>query len=233
MAIATGCLRDIGLMCRATATCAVSPDGTARDGVTISILNLWMSSQAAFLAKILVSRAEETALTGNAPVSGGKCGELSETSSRERFCWKTLQLSLLPGAEEMRLQHRLPRWGMTCHGGLYQQPIPEHRISGNDGGVSDFWPTPRATTGTQIRSTNAEGGPQLMDVVRQNRWSTPQVWATPTVQDGKNNAGSSQFQRNSLPLNTQVVIAQSKTGQLNPEWVETLMGYPIGWTDTE
>ena len=27
------------------------------------------------------------------------------------------------------------------------------------------------------------------------------------------------------------VTPQGKTGQLNPEWVEWLMGYPIGWTE--
>ena len=27
------------------------------------------------------------------------------------------------------------------------------------------------------------------------------------------------------------VTPLGKTGQLNPEWVEWLMGYPIGWTE--
>ena len=51
------------------------------------------------------------------------------------------------------------------------------------------------------------------------------LWPTPTVQDASNNGGPSQHQRNSLPLNAAV------GGQLNPPWVEWLMGYPIGWTD--
>lgn len=48
---------------------------------------------------------------------------------------------------------------------------------------------------------------------------------TPTCQDSSNNAGESQFDRNSLPLNAVV------GGALNPEWVEWLMGFPVGWTD--
>ena len=48
---------------------------------------------------------------------------------------------------------------------------------------------------------------------------------TPTTQDAKNNGSQSQMERNSLPLNA---VAG---GKLNPEWVEWLMGYPVGWTD--
>ena len=49
-------------------------------------------------------------------------------------------------------------------------------------------------------------------------------WPTPTTQDGKNNGGKSQHRRNSKPLNAEV------GGALNPQWVEWLMGYPIGGT---
>jgi hypothetical protein len=50
------------------------------------------------------------------------------------------------------------------------------------------------------------------------------MFPTPTVQDASNNGGPSQYQRNSLPLNA---VAG---GQLNPTWVEWLMGFPLGWT---
>ena len=84
-------------------------------------------------------------------------------------------------------------------------------------------------------------------------------WATPTVQDAKNNGGPSQWNRNSAPLNVQVQKFPTPTcmdaankprgprkphpggGQkppllsvvgdkLNPDWVELLMGLPVGWT---
>ena len=64
------------------------------------------------------------------------------------------------------------------------------------------------------------------------------LWPTPTVQDSENDAGPSQWKRNSYPLNVEVHradgrTATTKTGQLNPQFVEYLMGYPIGWTDLE
>lgn len=46
---------------------------------------------------------------------------------------------------------------------------------------------------------------------------------TPTTQDAKNNASPSQKDRDALNVTV--------GGPLNPEWVEWLMGWPIGWTD--
>jgi hypothetical protein len=34
-------------------------------------------------------------------------------------------------------------------------------------------------------------------------------------------------------LNIQTAVQQSQTGQLNPDWVECLMGFPIGWTSID
>ena len=86
-------------------------------------------------------------------------------------------------------------------------------------------------------------------------------WPTPTTQDAENNGGPSQFERNMLPLNAMVkmwptpksspsgpdyararrqgsggddlatAVARVGSGQLNPTWVEWLMGFPLGWTD--
>lgn len=84
------------------------------------------------------------------------------------------------------------------------------------------------------------------------------MWPTPTAQDAANDGGPSQFERNSLPLNAavkwrtpgagegrrggqspeerqaaghSVTLTDQAGGQLNPTWVEWLMGFPLGWTD--
>ena len=81
------------------------------------------------------------------------------------------------------------------------------------------------------------------------------MWPTPTVQDGENLAGPSQWNRNSDPLNVAVMkwptprvsdynnpgehgrggqdLRTEVGGQLNPNWVEWLMGWPIGWESLE
>ena len=85
------------------------------------------------------------------------------------------------------------------------------------------------------------------------------LWPTPTGQDAENDGGPSQYDRHSVPLNAVVKMYQTPMpsdvdggrttkgkdrqdetglrlqvgGQLNPTWVEWLMGFPIGWTDCE
>ena len=52
------------------------------------------------------------------------------------------------------------------------------------------------------------------------------LWATPTARDWKSGkASQATMERNSRPLSEQV------GGNLNPQWVEWLMGWPIEWTD--
>lgn len=53
---------------------------------------------------------------------------------------------------------------------------------------------------------------------------------TPTCQDANNNGSTSQQNRNAPPLNA-VVTNHDPAMRLNPEWVEELMGWPIGWTE--
>jgi hypothetical protein len=56
----------------------------------------------------------------------------------------------------------------------------------------------------------------------------PESWRTPSVAEEKNQAHSQQ-----IYLQNQVgATPKSKetNGKLNPRWVETLMGLPVGWT---
>jgi hypothetical protein len=61
--------------------------------------------------------------------------------------------------------------------------------------------------------------PNLETVVGRRTWPTPvsRMW--------KDSGSPSEYNRNEVPLAAQV------GGQLNPTWVEWLMGWPLGWTD--
>ena len=74
--------------------------------------------------------------------------------------------------------------------------------------------------------TEREAEQMLGKSVWESQGKVPAMFPTPTVQDASNNASPSQFSRNSLPLNA---VAG---GALNPTWVEWLMGFPAGWTDS-
>ncbi len=57
------------------------------------------------------------------------------------------------------------------------------------------------------------------------------MWPTPAAQDAKNSTlPPSQINRDTVPG---AIMREGQTGQLNPEWVEALMNFPIGWTDGE
>jgi hypothetical protein len=102
---------------------------------------------------------------------------------------------------------------------------------GQSTGDSGFllWRTPDA---------NDSWRPPLMDLEnmthKDTRWplhclstqaAHPRLWPTPTVQDGANNAGPSQMERNSLSLNA------TFGGSLNPRFVCELMGFAADHTN--
>ena len=80
------------------------------------------------------------------------------------------------------------------------------------------WPTPRSQSMTGA-CRHGTGGEDIQTAVS---------WSTPAAQDAKN-AGlpPSQAARDTLPGD---LIREKARGQLNPDWVECLMGFPRGWT---
>ena len=97
-----------------------------------------------------------------------------------------------------------------------------------------MWPTPRACTAMaaeNIHNRVNDKNPNLETVVART------MWPTPTARDYKDSGENLDLYRNERQ-NTQLgVVAKrsepKKSGSLNPQWVEWLMGYPEGWTDLE
>ena len=51
-------------------------------------------------------------------------------------------------------------------------------------------------------------------------------WGTPTARDHKSGRGNEEREYKELTP----MVERTQTGKLNPRWVETLMGLPVGWT---
>jgi hypothetical protein len=51
-------------------------------------------------------------------------------------------------------------------------------------------------------------------------------WGTPTARDHKSGRGNEEREYKELTP----MVERQQSGKLNPRWVETLMGLPIGWT---
>lgn len=91
------------------------------------------------------------------------------------------------------------------------------------------WPTATAgdaeSSGSRTSGGNsAHSGTSLTDATRPDRAAT---WATPVARDWRT-AGGRDHTKSGACLPDQVT--RCRTGRLNPDWVETLMGFPVGWT---
>lgn len=90
-----------------------------------------------------------------------------------------------------------------------------------------MWPTPSGMNGGQTRRGGDRGGELLLGGAVVEASERP--WATPTKQNTRSGSVSQEYlDRNARPLGEQVF--QVSGGSLNPDWVETLHGFPVGWT---
>jgi len=99
------------------------------------------------------------------------------------------------------------------------------------------WPTPRSRDWKDTGDlSNVKYGETLGLAVQKNHntiGSHQESWATPQARDGQGgtNVGLWLDLKRSRALPNQMCFVNNKDNvKLNPRWVETLMGIPIGWT---
>lgn len=114
-----------------------------------------------------------------------------------------------------------PKSGIMLHGRVYPLQMLELATREKD---YLYWPTPTVCGNHNKKGLSKTSGDGLATAVKK-------MFPTPTRQDGENNGGASQYKRNSIPLNAIVKENELPEAQLNPDWEEWLMGWPIGWSD--
>ena len=170
--------------------------------------------------------------------------------------WRTAQCSLLGGLE--LYSATFPRWGTLRNGELWERTMPVLRIEGKGSGS---WPTPNATPLSNDLNLQCSGDGRTKP--NKLGWAvaanTPSGnWPTPTCSDAfTDKLKSDQQQEGSMhSVNLSQAVKMWPTprafmykdattdrgkhnlgevvgGQLNPDWVEWLMNWPIGWTSME
>jgi hypothetical protein len=129
-----------------------------------------------------------------------------------RDAWET------PGTEGLFCEHldvyseTFPTSGMTANGVAYELPTWEpatadsgslsllRTVMADEAGGGPLSPAMAKHRGQTLRLTG-----QIVDLVNPGQLAQP-LLPTPTTQDGANNGGPSQFNRNTPPLNTRVLM---------------------------
>ena len=137
--------------------------------------------------------------------------------------WRTSQASFLGEPADrlmgVKLQRSLPRWVMWDLRELWQLVKSALPTGGKGGG---YWPTPMISTGAFNRSSpTSPERPSLGNMAR--FWPIPKASAEHYGQHGL------QVRKTS----TDGEKSSKSTRQLNPRFVEWLMGIPIVWTALE
>jgi hypothetical protein len=172
-----------------------------------------------------------------------------------KMCQDYVQSTLDGSLEEY--SGTFPKQGLMRSGRLYPLPTSERRISESESSLwhtpnaADAWvpsdPSPEAVENVlhrghanQSRRTtygslakqitwptpmpsDVDGGRTTKGRHRQNETGLRRAVTTPTADD--TGYRRQQYAQGGTALSTQI------GGQLNPMWVEWLMGFPLGWTD--
>lgn len=209
------------------------------------------------LVKTFQQQEKAKGLMENDQDSGEKCRGWFAKYLPDLSLWKTPQCSLLEDCIEY--SETWPKWGTMLDGACWELMTPEQGIKGSEFGSwptptkRDYkdGPSPRYRDGKLQLDTLGRailnGGNQIQqnyptptnsmmtmgDMVqaqfsgsdpKRPKYKDVKNFPTPTVQDFKRRGPNSKQQGLSN-------IAPKGQGQLNPNWVEWLMGWPKGWTD--
>jgi len=212
---------------------------------------------ASWIGSLEVSRANPSALQGNnwEKTIPGTCGlNLSESLARFDLAsssWRTFQASLL-SAEPPSLQtwpgsviasrgrlyalRTLEPFTIVEGGSVLPTPTAKANLESPSFQKRLIYPTPTAHESVKAGKTSkGQMGKSLVAMANRGEF-----WATPTAREYKEEGldltkTRKDGKKRDDGLTRQVSLNQglNRGGRLNPEWVEWLMGWPIGWTVCE
>ncbi len=154
----------------------------------------------------------------------GKCSELLTSFDRDTCSWRTSQPSLLTNSLEP-FSVTWPRAGMMRGGRVYRhrQPVPRTTVIG--GGALQNVPTPTVNGNYNRKGASQNSGDGLATWAR--------MWPTPCSSASKGSSPAALTRKNGRSRENDRLdhaVMASDGGQLNPEFVEWLMGFPTGHT---
>jgi len=116
-----------------------------------------------------------------------------------------------------QMERNTPPLVVAVHGPL---ALVSSSLHGSRQGLSWATPAARDTQGQRGAAANARKGNPLDTLPNQMA-----QWGTPTARDHKSGRGNEEREYKELTP----MVERTQSGKLNPRWVETLMGLPVGW----
>ena len=165
---------------------------------------------------------ESKRVKGTIVTSGRRCSELSASCARVASSVRMyLESSSLPPGRWLRI------WSVqaiTSSCTILKLRLSERGTDGqgSSSSASKMWPTPRANEYKDTLKSvppSRKKNPGKCNLTQ--RVAMERLFTTPCAADAQGSHGGN----NHRSLRTDVA------GQLNPTWVEWLMGFPPGWTD--
>jgi hypothetical protein len=184
--------------------------------------------RAGFPAKTSAQQEKAQELTESAAECGKKWHGSFTKYSPDTSSWKTHQCSLLGDLDEF--SETWPQWGLMRDGECWEQRTLEQSIRGTESGSLLLTPDTVNRDNKKVlfnKNAPSQSGRSLATYAR--------TFPTPQASDcrDRGNMSNPSIQRRTekgKQLNLSMV-AHPTSGQLNPTWVEWLMGWPLGWTD--
>jgi len=149
--------------------------------------------------------------------------------------WRTRQRLLLGGWEQF--SGNFPKWGMMRSGVVYQRQMSELHTAGTDGGVSAETQKTGGWGGTKFPTPMASDGKMLGGLrsnLRRDGFSLgvyTRIFHSPEQSRFIKSHKRIIKPKEAVELMQRHPEMKISGGKLNPDWVEWLMGWPIGWTD--
>jgi len=198
-----------------------SEPSTETPGVEWWILSLRVSHANRTAEQVNGSQMPINAICGRTPFAS------LERSNPGMSCWRTSQDCLFTHMLAEYSQ-TWPRAGTIVGGIAYRLP-PSAPLTSVIG--SSSWPTPVGyNRGNRSASSGSRYRPSLWEMAEMGDWR--KFWPTPTAGDsrGRRTSRRAKALYSAGPTLLEAIWGDRPGGKLNPDWVEWLMGWPIGWT---
>ena len=209
-------------------------------------LMLWQPDSPVLLSQ-LPGSAEARQMTAG---SGRRCYALLDARSPLGLYLRTCLASSHWGSTRFYLTWSAP--GTPAGRSLYRLRASAPRISGNASSLwhtataalpfheDKLWPTPSAgnfNDGEDLQAWLDRRATLREKRVNGNGMGTPlamavKLWPTPAKGDARNSRNSTAQRTPGSNHHTGTTLSDAtlQMGKLNPSWVETLQGFPVGWT---